>query len=195
MADRFNYLPSIGIAVLLSAALVRVPRWRVVLAIALFTSLCAITWQREAVWRNDVSMNRDVLASYPDDPDAWNRLGIAFGERGDRGRELAAYREGLSKNPRHRYLLKNFGAALYQAGRLPEARVALAEALRLSPGIDLQAAKIAYNLAGLLLRQGEAADAVLLLDRVLSEPPAMPESLRVALTSRREQAREAATPR
>jgi len=195
MADRFNYLPSIGIAVLLAAALVRLPRGRIVLAIVLLSCMCTLTWRREAVWRDEVSMNRDVLASYPADPDAWNRLGIALGERGARWLEIGAYREGLSHNPRHRYLLKNYGAALYQAGQLPEARRALSEALRLSPRIDLQAAKIAYNLAVLLLRQGEAADALRLLDRVLSEPPAMPGWLRRDLESRREQAREAVAPR
>jgi len=195
MADRFLYLPSIGIAVLLAAALVRLPRGRVPLGLLLFACLAALTWGREAVWRNDVTMNEDVLAAYPDDPDAWNRLGIAYGRRDEPVAEIAAYREGLARSPRHRYLLKNLGAAFLEAGRLPEAREALGEALRSSRRMDLQAARIAYNLARVMLRQGEAADAAQLLDRVLSGTPRLSGELRERLVRLRDHARRAAAPR
>ncbi|MEN8148499.1 MAG: hypothetical protein ABFS86_01680, partial [Planctomycetota bacterium] len=197
MADRFLYLPSAGIALLLGAGLVALPRFRVPAGAVLLAALCVLTWHREAAWRDDFSMNRDVLkaSNYPANADAWNRLGLAHSRAGDRAAELDAYREGLRHAPANRYLLKNFGAALVQAGRLPEAREALTAALSHSRSMDLQAAKIVYNLALVLMRQGEAAEAARLLDRALEEAGRLPADLRQRMTVLRDRARRIAAPR
>jgi Tfp pilus assembly protein PilF len=140
-------------------------------------------------------MNRDVLkaSNYPANADAWNRLGLAYSRVGRPAEEIAAYRQGLVHAPRNRYLLKNLGAALYEAGRLPEAREALSAALAESSSHlhspDLQAAKIVYNLALVLMRQGEAAEAARLLEQALEEAGRLPGELRQRMADLKDRAR------
>jgi len=119
-------------------------------------------------------MNLDVVkaGSYPGNADAWNRIGLAWGDRGNAREEEAAYRRGVEAAPGNRFIRKNLGAVLYERRALPEAREHLQIALRLSEKRDLQKAKIAYNLSLVLVLEGEEAGAALVLEEaVLCRPP------------------------
>lgn len=71
MAERFLYLPAMGIAcvcaALLDGAGGRARRWMWIVIVAMIVSLGVATFQRSRVWRNDVELWRAALKTYPDD--------------------------------------------------------------------------------------------------------------------------------
>jgi tetratricopeptide (TPR) repeat protein len=68
-----------------------------------------------------------------DDPIVAARLARSALEAGDPGRSLAALEPLLSRYPEHAPTHAVRGAALHELGRLPEARAALLEAIRINP--------------------------------------------------------------
>ena len=175
MADRFLYLPAAGAAAALAAGLLALGRWRLPAVVAVLGCFAAITFAREAVWRDDGSMNGDVVlraSNYPENANAWNRLGLFHGERGDVAEEEVCYLRGLDVRPEDRWLLKNWGAVLAKKGQLSEARLVLTRAFTLRQPRDGQKAAIAWNLAVVLIAEGEKAGAALVLEEaVLCRPP------------------------
>ncbi|MDD3605425.1 MAG: tetratricopeptide repeat protein, partial [Kiritimatiellae bacterium] len=72
-ADRFFYLPGIGLFLLLSYGIIRMFQMRPAMrypAACLVVALCILwsagTWERSRVWRTDESLWRDTLAKCPD---------------------------------------------------------------------------------------------------------------------------------
>ncbi|MHC4470522.1 MAG: tetratricopeptide repeat protein, partial [Planctomycetota bacterium] len=118
MADRYLYLPAAGGCVAVAAGVLALPRWRVPVAAVLLACFALLTASREAVWRSDLTMREDVLASYPDDADSWNWIGLHWDAQGDAEKEEAAYRRGLELAPGNRFLRKNLGYLLYERGDL-----------------------------------------------------------------------------
>jgi hypothetical protein len=175
MADRYLYVPAAGASVALAALVLALPRWRVQIGVVLLACFALLTVSREAAWRSDLTMNEDVLRSYPTDGDAWNRIALHWAVEGDREREEAAYLEGVRHAPRNRFLLKNYGIFLYERGDLAAARVELEKAFLLSRAQDRQKATIAYALGAVLLEEGDEAGAALVLEEgVLCRPPFAP---------------------
>jgi tetratricopeptide (TPR) repeat protein len=139
--------------------------------VAVLAGFAVLTSLRLPVWENDLTMNEDVLATYPENGDAWSRLGLAWSARAEPKREEAAYREGLRHEPRNRYLLKNLGGVLFETGRYEEAREVLSFAFLLGPD-DRQKAAIGYNLARTLIELGEWDEAeIVLVKAVECRPP------------------------
>jgi tetratricopeptide (TPR) repeat protein len=68
-----------------------------------------------------------------DDPIVAARLARSALEAGDPGRSLAALEPLLQRYPEHAPTHAVRGAALHELGRIPEARVALLEAIRINP--------------------------------------------------------------
>jgi tetratricopeptide (TPR) repeat protein len=68
-----------------------------------------------------------------DDPIVAARLARSALEAGDPGRSLAALEPLLTRYPEHAPTHAVRGAALHELGRLPEARIALLEAIRINP--------------------------------------------------------------
>lgn len=82
MADRYMYLPAIGIWVIMAAQVYRliVNRGRSVVftTLAVLIVLGSITIFRNADWRNDISLFQRFVKDYPDDPYAHSGLGNAY---------------------------------------------------------------------------------------------------------------------
>jgi Flp pilus assembly protein TadD len=175
MADRYLYVPSAGAAAALAAGVLALPRWRVPLGAALLACMAALTVGREAAWRSDLTMNRDVLRSYPGNADAWNRTALYWARRGDVRREEEAYRRGLALSPGNRFLRKNLGWLLHQRGEDRRAIEELGRAFTQPQPGDLAKAKIAYALARSMIAVGEEEGAAPVLEEaVLCRPPFAP---------------------
>lgn len=117
-ADRYTYLPSIGIFLLVAPSLVELirspsllPVWRGLLALAMVSALAFLplkTRARAAAWGDGVALWSRAIQLYPGIPDAWYLRGELLAARGE-----------------HRAAVSDFDAAQrrnYAAGALYEAR-------------------------------------------------------------------------
>lgn len=158
-ADRYFYIPSVGVLVLAGAGWDRLARsvshrwtlWLLTAAIAILLAMAALTWRRIGVWRDGVTIWDDVLAHYPRSAVAlWNR-GSALAAYGEADRALADYNSalGLGGAPTMRSrIVFDRGRIRNDRGELLAAIGDYTEALRLDPGY-----------AEALVNRGNALDA------------------------------------
>ncbi len=164
-ADRYTYLPSIGLSYLAgegfsrllekSAAVknLRPVLWFIVLCAA--AALSWLTWSRTMVWNNSFTLWDDVIAKYPGAAVAHNNRGFAFAEAGDHSRALENYRRSLELDPGDAEYALNYAGALYNLGRLDEAVSVCRKILTLGPNHEV------HNNMGLaLFKQGKAQEAM-----------------------------------
>lgn len=75
------------------------------------------------------------VESEPDNPQGWVELARQYAETGDFGQAAAAYREAARRAPSSPEILKELGAVLLLAGRVPEAEKALTLAVQSDAGL------------------------------------------------------------
>jgi Tfp pilus assembly protein PilF len=174
LADRYTYIPLIGIAIVAAwgaADLVRRrPRWRLFLGAAA-AGLCAFwlvrTWEQIAVWRDEITLNAHALRVTANNVVAHNNLGRALYLQG-RLREAAEHLErALALEPQFAEAHNNLGAVLLEEGRLDAAGERFARALEIDP-----AYAEAYDNLGLVrFRQGRLAEAAEHLEKAVALAP------------------------
>ena len=91
-ADRYTYIPSIGISLLIAWTLAGVfQRWRVpgalvtVLAVIVLSSFTVLSYHQLGFWRNSVTLFRHTMAIYPDNLDPQNCLAWSYAADPDPG--------------------------------------------------------------------------------------------------------------
>jgi tetratricopeptide (TPR) repeat protein len=141
-ADRYTYLPSIGLAVGLAWGVerltVRVPRRAVLLAplaCVVLGALAAASSRQIGFWRDDASLFGRALAVTRDNWLAENNYGRALEGRGDIAGALAHYRAALAARPDYPAAHVNAGIALGKLGRREEAAQEYERALRARPDL------------------------------------------------------------
>ncbi|HTU25707.1 MAG TPA: tetratricopeptide repeat protein, partial [Pirellulales bacterium] len=161
MADRYMYLPSIGLSVAVAWGGLRLAgasakRRRVLGGIAAATvvvlSICA-TWQA-SFWCNDETLWRHSLASTIDNPQAETNLADALAEQ-DRFDEAAAHYELALNQKTWPVPFTNMAAMRIRQKRFDEAQRLLEQALEIEPG----AAAAHGHLGAILAQQGQFAAA------------------------------------
>ncbi|MBN1558150.1 MAG: tetratricopeptide repeat protein [Lentisphaerae bacterium] len=175
MADRFLYLPSAGIALLLAWAVRRVGRVRVWVrvlcwaALALWlAALAGRTWAYTGVWRTDRSLWTHVRTVNPASYRAWNNLAVLANNRGDWAEAAALARQALERRPDYPSAWIALGYALAGMGEPDEAESWYRRALSAVPGNAVWW----RLLADLKARQGEREEARALYEtRVLRLRP------------------------
>jgi tetratricopeptide (TPR) repeat protein len=102
MADRFLYLPLMGLAMLLARGLHAAgrlrPEWRLTLYCATGAWICTlglISFQREPVWHDSVALWQDTAAANPYSTTAANNLGWALFDAGRPLDAAAAFRRDI----------------------------------------------------------------------------------------------------
>ncbi|MBA4377621.1 MAG: hypothetical protein C0395_03050 [Gemmatimonas sp.] len=184
VAERFAYLASIGVFLLMALGLRslagRRRRLRAPLTAAFLAYLVllgVLTDRRCGVWRDSVTLWNDVLDRYPDTPLALNNRGLAWAERGDRAAALADLDRALRLDPRYADALGNRGVVKGERGDYDGAIADFDEALRLAPAFAAARA----GRADALFRRGvarfQAADyagAVADFERVAAGRPDYP---------------------
>ena len=173
-ADRYTYLPQIGLYVLLTWAVADLcARWRqrrlvleggaAVILVALI--FCART--QAAYWRSSETLWTHTLACTPDNFMACYGLGNALFEKGRVDDAIAQYQKALEINPDYAEARNNLGNALLQQGKVDEAIVQLQRALQLKPDY----AEACGNLGNALLQQGKVDEAMEHVQRALQINP------------------------
>jgi hypothetical protein len=147
-ADRYAYVPLIGLAITLAFALAAaaraLPRARlpIVAASAVAVAACIlVTWRQVGYWHDDMTLYRRALAVTSDNFVAHNNLGLALMARGgaahvgpERSEARAHFEEAIRLRPAYPEAHNNLGGVLYLEGRRQEAVAQFTEALRLRPG-------------------------------------------------------------
>ncbi len=163
MADRYTYLPLVGIFVMISWGIPAFfSRWRLPrcgLAVAgssVLAVLMAVTWVQAGYWKDNISLFRHALDVTTANSLAHNNLGTALHERGDTQQAAAQYREALRIRPAYPEALVNLGNALALQGKKEEAIDRYREALRIKPVYP----EALINLGTALAEQGDAKQAI-----------------------------------
>jgi Flp pilus assembly protein TadD len=177
-ADRFLYLPSLGLGLLgawglqgLWARWPPPPAWRAygVFASAGLLAVLALGMvvRTSLVWRDNVTLFEQAAITSPRSVLIWNNLGLAYTYAGRYEEAEMALRRGLSIDPRHAYSMHNLGVALRRQGRTQEALGYLERALAREPQDSLYA----YNLAEAYAAAGLTGEAEALYRRSLHLRP------------------------
>ncbi len=110
LADRFTYLPYIGLFFIVSELLYffykrkmssSLIRRRIFLIFSFLTiaALCALTWQRCKVWKNTICLWSDVIEKYPNEPMGYYNRVNNFIEWGAIDLAINDYIKGISLVP------------------------------------------------------------------------------------------------
>jgi Flp pilus assembly protein TadD len=166
MADRYTYLPLIGIFIALvwgSAGALRTtlppPQRRsaaALLAGVVLSACGARAWEQTRTWRDSRSLLEHALEVTPSDVLVRVSLGLALQDEGLFEQALPHYREALRHDPRHPLTHFQLGLGYTELGDLARAERHYRAAVQLTPDV----AAVRENLAGVLLLQQRPEEAV-----------------------------------
>ena len=159
-ADRYTYLPQIGIYIGMTWA---VAQWRLpkavtgsLMAVSLI-GLMALTWKQTGYWQNSETLWTHTLACTAQNDLAHNNLGSALFQKGEVAEAINQYDEALSINPGYAEAHNNLGIALHKVGRDEEAVHQYELTLEIMP----DDAEAHYNLGKALYVRHQVKDAIL----------------------------------
>jgi protein O-mannosyl-transferase len=166
MADRYTYIPAIGIfvAVVWAAADYGARRassgagWKLGYATsAVALLLCGyLAWGQTGFWRNSFTLWSHCLKVCPDNVEAQLGLGIAHDLKGQLDEAIICYRKVVRLKPDDERAHQKLGSALERLGQTDQALSQFQEAVRLKPDY----ADAQYSLGIALDRKGEIAEAI-----------------------------------
>jgi tetratricopeptide (TPR) repeat protein len=174
MADRYTYIPSVGVLMLtIWGAHELTRRWRhqaMVLLLAGVTTvvLCvALTRQQLGYWQDSETLFRHALAVTQNNQIALNNLGDALLEKGQTDDAIRQFQVVIRLKPNDADAYNNLGNALGKSGRIDEAISQYHEALRLKP----DNASAHYSLGAALEAKGQTDEAISQYQEVLRFKP------------------------
>jgi protein O-mannosyl-transferase len=103
-ADRFTYIPSIGIAY--AVALIAKEKWWPAVALVA-AMLGALAFNRSRVWHDSVTLWSNVIDNDPGISRAWNSRGVAFVEEGDFASAVRDFDRSIALEPCYEQALVN----------------------------------------------------------------------------------------
>jgi tetratricopeptide (TPR) repeat protein len=111
MADRYLYLPGIGIFLgLVCLSQARVPRQPLHIAISAILLICGgLSLRRAAVWKSSESLWADSLRSQPESFLALGNYALVLQSKGDFGDAMGYFEKALALSPNNAILLNNIG--------------------------------------------------------------------------------------
>lgn len=190
LAPRFAYLPLLfgaPLAAQLLTPLLRRARGRVALAVLVLAAVAAC-WQRAGVYADRESYWTARLPFERQHPNAWNALGNARQERGDRQGARAAWLQAVAVDAGYSRAWVNLGTLALELGDDAEAERALREAVR----VGARNPKAFANLGVLFLRTRRPAQAELAYRRATELAPGLTAAWRGLGRAHAEQADYAA---
>ena len=179
MADRYAYIPLVGIFIILSWGIADIfERFHVrkalvmLLAGGIILFLLVFSWRQVQHWQNSVTIFQHALNVTKRNYHAHLGMGNVFLHRGDLNGARWHYLEALRFKPDHAEVLNNLGMVLMYQGKFAEAMLQYQEALRIKPN----EAKIHNNMGVLLARQGKMESAIAQFREALRIDPLFAEA-------------------
>jgi len=173
-ADRYTYIPMIGVSVMIAWGVAEAVRYRRTLArpiawagAAVGVTWCAVTWQNLEYWRNTETLFTHAIQATGQNFVAYNNRGLFRRRAGRIADALADFENAAQILPEDPRAQDNLGEALTVAGRVDEAIPHLEKAIRLRPAD----AKGHLDLASALLRAGRTDEAATELAATLRLDP------------------------
>jgi protein O-mannosyl-transferase len=174
-ADRYTYLPSVGLALALAGSALALgagrARWSVALGLAATLALAVQARRQVAVWRDTRTLFAHALALDARNPLAHTKLGEVALDEGDEPAARAAFLRALELDPRDAHVLVKLGLCHLAAGELEAAEARLQQALALDPGRP----DALLNLGVVALERGDLASARTRLAAALARAPDDPD--------------------
>jgi protein O-mannosyl-transferase len=140
VADRYTYLPQIGLCLALTWGLadvlrsLPVRRWACGVAAALaLVVLMGCAWRQTSFWRNSDSLWTRTLACTSRNGQAHHGLGNLFLDRGQIDKAIEQYQAAIAIEPDNAMAHYNLGVALASMGRLDEAIEQYRKTVQLQP--------------------------------------------------------------
>jgi tetratricopeptide (TPR) repeat protein len=145
MADRYAYIPLIGIFVMVvfgtadwaNSKAVSFPM-RAATAIAVLAGLSFLTWRQLAYWRSDYDLWSHTLQVTKENHVAEESISKALLREGRAEEAVPGLQRASSRSPEDPTKHANLGAALAQCGRLQDAIAEYQAAIPLTPDLRLQ---------------------------------------------------------
>jgi len=163
MADRYMYLPSVGVLILVAWGARELARrsagWANFLSfVAVITVLLCIgpTRQAIALWKNSETLFRHAIKVTADNSIAQNNLASALNQQGRTNEAISGFREALRISPGYAAPHMNLGNLLAAQGFTNEGLAELQKAVQADPA-DFQAR---YSLGYQLLKFGQTDAAI-----------------------------------
>jgi len=188
-ADRYTYLPQIGLYVMITWGLAEVlGRWvrcELILAagsVACLGILAVCAWRQAQYWKNSEILWRHTLTCTRDNWAVETFLGNYFSDHGKMHEAISRYQRAAELSPDTPAVHFNLGYALYHNSQLSAAQQELEASLHLNP--DLTDARV--GLGVVLYAQGKIEPAIQQYRQVLAHKPkhaAALSNLGVALES------------
>ena len=165
MADRYAYLPMIGVFVMVVWLLGELAdrkalpvRWRLAPATVVLMVLSFLTWRQIGYWRTTLSLWTHALRVTADNEVAEENLGGALQDLGRIAESLPHFQNGARITPEEVVVHVNLAATLAQLGHYREAIPEYQAAIRLGPHPDVL--KVVYaDLGSVYLNLGDFAKA------------------------------------
>ena len=163
MADRYTYLPLIGIGIMLAWGIPFLIKREEIRKIILFPAgvvsiviLSFLTWEQCGYWKNSITLYERALKVTENNDLAHYNLADALDKQGKVEEAIVHYREAIAINPYHDRAHCNLGVVLVTQGKSEEAIAHYHAALKIRPDDD----DVHYNLAKALKEQGKLEEAI-----------------------------------
>jgi len=163
-ADRYMYIPSIGLAIMLAWGggqlgrhLPSACRKPVLAMVVLIAGIWGVlTWQDTTAWHDTVSLFSHAIAAGHDSVTARHQLGLAFKEKGQLDQAIDEFEHAVRLAPSSAQERHALGKTLLAAGKANLAAAELSRAVQIEPG----QASIHTDLATALLQSGNVSEAL-----------------------------------
>jgi tetratricopeptide (TPR) repeat protein len=172
LADRYTYVPSLGIGLALVFGLADLARrWRARLLLGVAAAALLATWSLLTVrqigwWRDSETLFRHALEVTRDNYVAHHHLGRALASRSKQD-AIVEYQRAIEVRPDYALAYNSLGLALAAQGDLAAARAAYERALDLDPTY----ANARVNLGLVLATQGKMDEAIREYEAALASRP------------------------
>ncbi|MCX5660976.1 MAG: tetratricopeptide repeat protein [Planctomycetota bacterium] len=162
MADRYIYLPGIGLLLMVVWSLPE--RWSsaprraggALAALAVLALLAAITFRQSALWRDSLTLFEHAIAVTPPHYLTQSHLAIALEDRGRLDEAIGHYKQALEIRPDFVDGYVNLGLVLARQGKGDDAIECFRKAVELGPG----QADVQTSLGVALLERGDVDEAL-----------------------------------
>lgn len=174
MADRFAYVPLIGLFILIAwgiSDILSKQRYRRImlgiLTAGVLSALMICTWRQSAYWKSSLDLFERSVQVTPNNWLAHNNLGTAKFNKGQLDEAISHYETALSIKPDYITPHYNLGNLFLNQGQIKQAAFHLREALKIKP----EHAYSHYSYGNLLVKQGRLEEAASHFFEVIKSNP------------------------
>lgn len=142
----------------------------VLISVIVVLSLAYLTYERNKVWQNDVTLWKDVTEKAPDNARAYNNLGRAYGAHGRDIEAIEEFKKAIKLLPNYALAHMNMAVSYSRIDMPFEAEFYYKEAIRFYPEMP----ETYYNYGFFLYSKQEYEEAYQILNKYIKLDPTGP---------------------